>query len=377
MAAALIAAAAGSCTRSHGEPKTMVYPVGRAGSVVVHTDAPLSVTHTPETVHLVYRLLDAGSGAVAERTEDIRVQRPFEQRLEQRIARRVVEFEVAVLGRRITQGGGASPLVLDVPPELVNGIPRADVVLPEALRLGVGERRETREVASRRCQVYRTGGRLLGGALSMPTASDHVDSCVDEAGLVLEEIAYRAGRPQSRRVATKVEENGPLAAGTFSHSDDAALPVSDGGGSSIAMDPASRPIGRSFELPAPPEGFVHAGRYQTVPPQPENFTDPLREGYRRAATVDVFTRGADVVLLEQGATLHGLDPFAENSRGAPIDLPPLGAGEVLLTGAGVEVRAVLAGGRYVRVVGTMSAAELARLVGTLVEVDGTGLIPLR
>jgi hypothetical protein len=118
---------------------------------------------------------------------------------------------------------------------------------------------------------------------------------------------------------------------------------------------------------------VHKGRYSVVPPQPENFSteDPLASSRRRASVVDVWTRGPDLLLVDQGATVGGSPSFTPNPRAPRVDLGPvLGTGEVVLSAIDPSVRVALTGGRHVRVAGTLPVARLAAIARQLQKVEG-------
>src|SRR5207247_7133823 len=90
------------------------------------------------------------------------------------------------------------------PGSLPGGDVRAGPVLEDALGAGVIERREQREVAGRRCQVYRSKDTAAGATLAPATdpTRQHADTCIDEAGVVLEEVVVTDGHQSRRRLAT-------------------------------------------------------------------------------------------------------------------------------------------------------------------------------
>jgi len=259
-----------------------------------------------------------------------------------------------------------------VPPAVAADDVRFRAIVDDVLEAGV-ERRERREVLGRPCQVYRSLTGLLG-RMTAPAADDHVDSCVDESGLVLEHVEVFEGEIASRRIAVEIEEDAPLDDDLFA-TGEATIPVREGGGGVRRLVPGSRPPGTFWELPSPPAGFEAMGRYSVVPPQPENFGDPARIAFRRAGVADVWVRGPDVLVIDQGGTLQGAAPFEMAPDTPRIDVGALGEAEVVLTGTGAEVRVLLPGGRYVQAYGTLPVedmvAELGRLVSVEVEGEGT------
>jgi hypothetical protein len=133
------------------------------------------------------------------------------------------------------------------------------------------------------------------------------------------------------------------------------------------------PPGEFLYLDAAPEGFEHRGRYSVIPAQPDNFSgDPSREGFRQAGVADVWVRGLDVLVVDQGATLLGEEPFTVDAANPRVDLGAFGQGEVRLSGVGNEVRALRGGGKYVRVAGTLDVDELAAVARALRPGPGGG-----
>jgi hypothetical protein len=332
---------------------------------------PMPIVRTPTTWHIEYRLEEPG-GNVS--TDKVWVRRPFDSRLETWTGpppgtAKVVE-EIATFARR-TNG----ELTLQLPPGLAAADARVDAVRAAAVKAGVLVPGATKTVVGRRCQVLRSRVLLTAAVLQRPTAKDYADSCVDEAGLVLEDVLVSGGKQLQRRIAVSVEEDRPVGDDLFPVKQQ-SLDVRSGGGSVRALADGSRAPGEFFELPSVPAGFVRMGRYSAVPPQPENFSaqDPLGEARRRASVVDVWTRGPDLLLVDQGATLGGAPAFAPDASAPQVDLGPvLGKGEVVLSAVNPGVRVALAGGRYVRVAGTLPTGDLAALARQLQKVEGTPL----
>src|SRR5205823_5970424 len=161
-------------------------------------------------------------------------------------------------------------------------------------------------------------------------AKDYVDSCVTAAGLVVGEWVVSAGKVVRQRVALKVSV-GPGAVSDRSFATAGThVPLKQGGGRVVTLSPTSRPPGPPFwELPEPPGGFVRLGRFAVVPPQPQLSAGPPKAGL--VTTVDdVFVRGADVIVVEQGETLGG-SPIAPPSGGTRVDLGALGSGVTSLS----------------------------------------------
>lgn len=349
----------------------------RAGSVLVEDGVNgVDIVRSPASFHVVYRS-ESGRHDVVVTTDRLWVRRPWESRLESWTGappgRRRLSEEVAAFAARRSAGDDEAPLVLALSPYVPAGDVRLAPALAAALEAGVVERREVRRVAGRLCQVYRSGTFFSDTEFTPATADEWADSCVDEAGIVVEEVLFSHGDPILRRVAVKVEED-PALDGSLFVTGEPTVGVRDGGGFVREADAGTRPEGEFFELPSAPEGFRLRGRYTVVPPQPENFSDPSREFHRVAGTVDVFERGIDIVAVDQGATLGGKDPFVADPANPTVDVgPALGEAEVLTGPRGNEVRVDRGGGRYLRVYGTLPPGDLASFAGRLEPVEGTGL----
>ena len=350
--------------------------VTRTGSKEVEGAAPVEIERTPAAYRIVYRLEEHGGREVALSTDKVWVRRPFDSRLETwrgaPPGRTRLSTETGSFARRRFESTSADPSVFGVPPSVAPADVRVLPALVDAEAHGFVERREVREVLGRRCQVLRTGDVLGASVLRKPTAEDHSESCVDAAGLVLEDLLVVGGEVLSRRLAVEVEEDPTLADDLF-RTGARTLEVRDGGGLVRRMG-EGLPQGEFFLLDpsAVPAGFERTGRFNVIPSQPENFNDPLRESARETSFADVYVRGADFFVVDQGGTLGGVDPFVEDPAALRTDLGAVGSGEVRLGALGVEVRAKRRGGRFVRLRGTLPVQELSRIGAALRAVEGTG-----
>lgn len=334
--------------------------LGRSGSDVVEGADPVEVTETPAAFRIVYRVEDAGE-EVAYRTDVVSVRRPWSSRLVTRSGRPPgdddLSSQVSTFGQRMNVNPDAEPSVIELGPVLPASDLRFEHVLGPAADAGRIERREVREVLGRRCQVYRAGDYLSVSVLRPATPELYADSCVDAAGLLLEELLVSDGKAIARRIAVEVDEDPDLADDLFP-AGEPTVPADKGGGSMRLLAEGSSPPGTFYVIDAVPAGFTRKGRYSVVPPQAENFgEDPTREGFRRAQIADVFERGLDVLVVEQGATLQGAAPFEVDPSNPTIDLGPLGTAEVRYSAGGNQVRALQPGGRFVQATGTLPVDE--------------------
>jgi hypothetical protein len=222
----------------------------------------------------------------------------------------------------------------------------------------------SRVVAGRPCRVYRSAQSLLSTALAgRPTTGDHVDTCVDTQGLVLAERRVVGGKVVQQRRATAVA-SGPAAGDHSYRTPGTRVPLRQGGGAVVTISDNSRPPGLPFWEPAQaPAGFSHLGRFAVVPPQPPTGTSapppPLS-----TAVDDVFGRGPDVIVVEQGQTA-GARALAPPSGGQDVDLGPLGRGRLVLSATAPSVTAVLSNNSFVRVSGTVPPEDLMAVARSL------------
>ena len=349
----------------------------RDGSEAVAGESdPVTIERTPGAYRIVYRLEERTGGEVRESTDKVWVRRPFESRLETWRGAppgdEKVSTQVGAFALRRNESPAADPVVIGVPPSTAPSDVRLLPALAAAETAGLLERREVRQVLDRRCQVYRSGQLLSASVLRPPVDDEYTDSCVDAAGLVLEELLVLDGEVVSRRIAVEVEEDPELDDGLFV-TGRRTLEVRDGGGLVRRMT-EGLPPGEflRYDPASIPAGFERLGRFNVIPSQPENFSDPSREGARETSFADVFVRGPDFLVLDQGGTLQGVDPFTEDPVSPRADLGPYGSGEVRLSGLVLEVRVKRSGGRFLRVRGTLPLDELARVGAAVTPTEGTG-----
>lgn len=319
----------------------------------------------PSTYHVVYRLTAGGRSSY----EDLWVNRPFEADDVIRAGRsadaKVISTSTTRLGRQLLHAGGGQAGVMEMPPQVTPLDVRLDAVLDAGVRSHAVRVRGVEQVAGRRCQVYRTRQSLSAVDLTaVPTASDHVDTCIDAQGIVLAEHGVAGGDPIRDRVAVAVH-TGRTATGHRFVTTGTHIPLDMGGGRIVSVTADSRPPGTPFwQLPAPPSGFRLAGRFAVVPPAP---TVGKKRGSDATVTemADVYVKGPDVIVIEQGqAETDGA--FNPPSVGQPVDLGPLGTGTLSLSARASSVSALTKGHRYfVRVSGTLPPDRLQSIARRL------------
>lgn len=355
-----------------------VEPLAREGSEEVDPLETFRVdpTQEPASYRITYRVAERGGG---ETTEEVTVVRPFTSESTIRRDGELVGVQRSAFGRLLASDGRGDDTAYAVGPAVAGADLRFAPALPAAVRDGRLEVREQRRVAGRRCQVHRAGTSVLAGELPVPGDPDeeHADVCVDGEGLLLEEWWVVEGEAIRHRVAVEVDA-GWTPATTFGDgwSEVAtSLPLDRGGGSILRLRPGSAPPGSFFTSSgALPAGFVHRGRYTVIPPQAVSFTDEAQRGSIVSSTADVWTRGPDLLVLDQGGTLEQQRVYEVDPDNELIAIPGLGDAEVRLGLAGNEIRILRPAGRFVRVVGTLPPDDLLAFARSLVEGVGNELV---
>ncbi len=344
----------------------------RAGSVRLE-DAPalFETSEMPESYRIDYRVESHAGDDVVLTSDRLTVRRPFASRLETFDGPEPdgapSSVQVAAFGALLARGAGAAEVVVAVPPGPATSDALVAVALEEALADGRFELGERREVLERTCQVLRSATLLASGDLAPPGDGDHADTCVDDRGLVLEELLVVDGELLLRRVAVDVEIEPDLGADAFEIGDQ-TVPADEGGGFLAELVPGSRQPGTFFE-PTVPAGFERNGRFVVIPPQQERFTDPTQRGDRLTYVSDVFVDGPAVVVLDQGGTLGGVEPFPDLG-GVPVDIDGLGPGTRSYGSAGAVLVVPRDGGKFLRARGSVPPDVIVALLESLVEVEG-------
>jgi hypothetical protein len=344
----------------------------------------------PASYHVTYDVTTAqeSNGSGSESTEQLWVRRPFDSvditydgappgttpslTLVYRLGVQVLEAANAQAGLLHVPAGAAPPDV------------RADVVVPAAVRAHELKPVGHAAVLGRRCQVFRSAAPLRTGPLPrLRSQSSYVDTCIDRAGIVLRETQVSGGRIRSDRRAVLVQTGAAALAGASFDLPGTATPFDSGGGAFTPLTLTSRPPGSSWAPARLPGGFRHLGRFAVVPPQPQLFGQG-GNGYGSMGLPgglvtemdDVFVRGADVIVLQQGSTLNGA-AFRPPANAVGVDLGPLGRGQLLIAGNATTVVAEPGNGKgFVRLSGTLATDELLALMRGLVKQPGGTLTRL-
>ncbi|MBW3668150.1 MAG: hypothetical protein KY443_02955 [Actinobacteria bacterium] len=371
---------------SDGDRASRPAALVRTGSLPVEVAEPLTIGEEPTSYRIVYRLQERQAPPA---TETVTVVRPYDSRAETRHDPDgpVVAVRQAALGRYAMGRQAADPdTVLAVTPAVAEADVRLAPILPDLLERRLVRPLEHRRVAGRTCRIYRASTTVLGGTLTALDAQaeveppEYADLCLDDAGLLLEEWWVVEGRAIRHRLATRVEAPAPAPAvdelADLTLSRPTTVPVDKGGGSVLRMTPDSAPPGRFFTPAYLPDGFEHAGRFSVVPPQPEALSDPSRREELLAATTDVWRRGIDILVIDQGGTLGQQRAFEPSDDAVATYLGPLGTGELVFGATGVEARVALDAGDYVRVYGTVPASTVLAVARALVATEGRAIVLL-
>ena len=349
----------------HAAPRTTV-TIGRAGSTRVHTTAHVTIGAPPDTYEVRYRIEEVHDDKPESSTARLLVDEPFRSRLEIRRGTTLVSLRVADLHYLGTRTSTGSNVLTPAPGPAVDAV-RPDLIVHD-------ESGDVRRIAGRTCEMHQLGSALLDGDGTF-TAGDDVDVCVDERGLILEQLERVDGELTRRWIATSVDTAPSATDADFHLAGVKARPAKAGGGSVQDIEPTTAPPGSFWQLDAPPPGFTRLGRYAVVPPQGADPDDEKTRAQVVAGVVDVFVRGSDTVVVNQGGTLgHVPPPLPPVTGSAGVDLGVLAkAASSYATPWGAEVRALIPPGRYVLVGGTLPASDLADVARRLHEIQGQGI----
>jgi hypothetical protein len=215
------------------------------------------------------------------------------------------------------------------------------------------------------CFVFRSAAALSSGPLAPIPKRSFVDSCIDSRGLLVYERTTSDGKVVSERRATGIALGGSSPG--YSLQGD-AIPTNKGGGAMRALTMDSRlSSGPFWDIAKPPAGFRHTGRYVVIPSQPQAYADTSAFSMNAAGLPgslvvsidDVYVRGSDALVIEQGSTVNDAK-FTAPLGGEDIDLGEvLGHGQLLASASASEVVAEPHDGtRFVRVIGTLPPDEL-------------------
>lgn len=318
----------------------------------------------PAGYRIVY-LVATGTPASVE-SEDIAVERPFRSHIVTRQGAaphgRILEDEVSDFGLVREAAPGSPPIVVVRPPAAAVDDVRLDGSLGDLEAAHALTPLGWRRVLGRPCEVFRSTAVLQAATLAplSPRPDSYVDSCVDSAGLVLEELQYSGHTLISRRQAVEVSVGIPRDRAQFAIREQPSVSFTQGGGRVVKVPETTVIPGAAWTL-ATPSGFDYLGRYAVAEPSSSFPAGGQPMANRLAGFTDVWIRGADFVLLDQGGPLYGGDSPPTDPLGRPIAIPGVGPASVVPGAQASTVRVDLPAGRYIQLEGTLPPAQLADL----------------
>jgi hypothetical protein len=332
---------------------------------------PAATTRTAPTDYRILYRVTTPDGVTSE--EHI-VHRPFGGEVVVRGKDgKVVAERWSTLGRLTTRSQGAKAVRIDTAVA-----PAASDLRPDRFADAVVEAKrairhdEVREIGGRECATDVERSEVASADDSGATSTSAPDSvpvivarCIDPQGLVLEE---QWTTKDGVRVLTKRAVELDLGKDVPTIDEPKADPLSAAQGNGaihkIAADEVP-PFQEAWHLD-PPKGFTFVGRYAVVPARLNLATSGSTAGAPQVALyTDVWRRGADVLLLDQGATDGSPAPFDPGTRIGAVDLGPLGQGELAVDLRSAEVRLTRPSNGFVRLSGTIPIDELTQLATQL------------
>ena len=364
--------------QSNKTAKTPWPAMPRDGSI--RSTGAVGFASAPDAYRLIYRVEQPSGDHVATTTDALTVRRPFDSFVESLSGpppgTKVNVVRSSRFGALALRGGDGSARLFYPPPGLAVSDLRPDQVMDEAVVNHKAERREVRRVAGAPCQVYRVGSSVQAGELIPLGARPG-----EYAGRLRR--STRAGARGSLDPARPLDPPAsPPNVDTTPRLDDSTfvLPneeeVAFAGGNGFVRKAAvgSLPEGPGWVLPAAPTGFDFVGHFAVSPPDTKAFQQPLDVAQRvSASTTDIWARGPDLIVFEQGIATSDRGVFKPNPYARVLDLGAIGRGEAFLDLRGNEARTVFPNGRFVRITGTVPLDQIIALARSLQPVQGTGI----
>jgi hypothetical protein len=334
--------------------------------VTARQSPPLSITNAVTSYNLTYQIqVISDTGAVEHHLEKLSVRRPFDDHVIFYAGETVsdtTEFEITDnLGLSATSSAGGAPQVQQGLPTAGKTDVRLDVTLDDLVKSEYFTAREQRRVADRNCTVFRTGRTVESNTVAKATDTDYVDVCVDESGLMLEEMAVNSGKVSLRVIATEIELEPTFADDTFTIN----LPplgTADGAPVLEEIDKDTSPNANLLRLATLPAGFEHKARYMLrEAPAAEAAgagVAPTKDTY-----VDVYVNGTKTVVVHQGPTAN--EPQIDTAEAQTIDIGLLGEAKLLLGVSGNNVVANPTGMWFIHLNATLPMVDIQALASQL------------
>lgn len=230
---------------------------------------------------------------------------------------------------------GSVQTTQNIPPAPAPPAAHLLVALPlaEQQKLAVHDTaRAATTMLGRTCTWWKTKDPLDGAELNAPSTSDHVDSCVDDEGVVLVEQWYIDGKLARTRTAIKLEPIKAIqTADLFNGA--SPKPIPDGLASDAVMDIeiGAQSQGVTIKAPAGYSLDRAVSVASAIPGEPITQIASIGEA-------DAFRKGNELMTFKRIRNLLG-DPLVAD-KGADVDLGALGTGHLEPTSTGCQVTVV-------------------------------------
>jgi hypothetical protein len=356
---------------------TLTSPLVSNQSSAVTISAPAAV------YNLTYKIDTYGDQGQTTTTEDITVRRPFDGVVYSKEGappggaeqwHAVSNFGMYSDTTTSATGNrpGSTTQVQKALPQSALGDFRLDATLDDLVTAGTFVRAEARQVLGRECQVYRTGQPLESFGTSAPTDSDYTLACIDDAGLMLEEVSVQGGKLGERIIATQVDTEPAITDATFAITGTPQV-LADGGTELDPIDPATVPVPGYWRLDAAPAGYTMQGRYllrHAANPATDETGAATTTATGTAPTivdsyVDVYVAADKAIIVTQGPSTG--EPSTQTTGGITGDVGTLGSTTAVasLTGSALVAYPATPAGWYVHVAGTVPRATVQQLAQSL------------
>jgi hypothetical protein len=334
--------------------------------VTARESPPLSISAAVTGYNITYKVqVISETGSIEHHLEKLSVRRPFDDHVIFYAGEAVAgtpEFEVIDnLGLASTSSAGGEPEVQQGLPTAGKTDVRLDITLDDLVKSEYFTAREQRRVAGRNCTVFRTGRTVESNAVAKATDTDYVDVCVDESGLMLEEMSVNSGKISLRVIATEIALEPAFADDLFTI-DRPPLGTADGAPVLEEIDKGTSPNANVLHLATIPAGFEHRARY-VLREAPAAEAAAAGVAPTNDTYVDVYVNGTKTVVVHQGATEH--EPQIDTTEAQPIDIGLLGEAKLLLGVSGNTVVVNPTGMWFVHINATLPKADLEALASQL------------
>jgi hypothetical protein len=186
------------------------------------------------------------------------------------------------------------------------------------------------------------------------TDKDYVDVCIDEAGLMLEEMAVNNEKVSLRVIATAINLTPEFGTDEFTISQ-APLGTADGAAVLTEIDKAVSPNANLLALSKAPEGFEHKARYllREAPDADAAATGvaPTKDTY-----VDVYVNGTQTLTIHQGPVAY--EPQVDTTESQTVNIGLLGDAKLVPGIVGHQITINPTGQWFIHFAASMTSADL-------------------